>query len=360
MYRFNQKIWWAWGLTAIFGLLVANSAASGQNTWMQGGPREFMRENQGKVFRGPQLEPGRYMVWVAARQDDTQMPYPLWRAHGPFDATAGQHYLVTLQGGAMPIATWSSWHVLDATEESLATVHFLNQLSATEVYGVMVTPMGQPIPRLALTDALTATDPLEPLNQTPHRSYPMLFEQGKTYVIEMRSQEFDSYLMVRDDHGGLLAQNDENIVLTPDAMNSRITFRPQTTAIHQVIATAFAPTGVGSFSIQIREVPVMMRMEDRLATTDEVHNYCYSRQYEVALTAGRRYFIDLNSSDFATCVKLLNADGSIVAFDEGGSMDMNTRIASFEPTVSGTYRIVVSSFAENATGAFVLTVREDE
>ena len=48
----------------------------------------------------------------------------------------------------------------------------------------------------------------------------------------------------------------------------------------------------------------------------------------------------------------------IVAFDDGG-VGLNTRIV-YQPTVTGTYRIVATSAANRATGAFALTLREEE
>ena len=62
--------------------------------------------------------------------------------------------------------------------------------------------------------------------------------------------------------------------------------------------------------------------------------------------------------DFDAFVKLRNLDGVIVSFnDECGTM-RNARVV-FEPTVTGTYRVVASSYADRATGAFRLSVCEE-
>jgi len=367
MNRFTEKHWFAWSLTAVLGLLLIGSIAAGQNsaprTWVQIGPQEFTTENWGTVFAGPTMPAGRYMVWIAAKQQESALPYRVWHAHGPFEAGAGQSYMVMVMGSERPIATWTAWKSPEPTEPMVASVHFLNQISDNPAHGVMVAPLlGSAIPRLSLTDMLTAADPLEPRHQCRHRVYPVLLEQGKTYVIEMRSRDFDTYLMLENNRRELLAQNDDDaIVLTSEAMNSRITFQPQATTMYSLVASAFSPSGLGNYSITVHEMPVMMQVEDRLTTADEVRNYCFCKEYEVTLTAGRRYFIDLESYDFSTSVHLLNPEGMIVAFDEGGGVDMlNTRIACYRPTTTGTYRVVVSSCTERSTGAFTLAVREDE
>jgi len=366
MIRFKITFWLAWSLTAILGLLLVGSAASGQtavtpqSNWMQLGPQELLRDNLGKIFPGPILEPGQHMVWVAAKQNDGTLPYNLWRSYGPFEALPGQTYLVTVQGSEIPAVAWKAWNVLDPIQGSLASVHYLNQSADDAALGIMVIPLVGPVPRVAITDALTADDPRDARHQCPHRVYPVALDQGKTYVIEMRSTEFDTYLMLENDCGELLAQNDEDcIVPTNQALNSRVTFQPSATGTYQLVASAFSASGTGNFTITVREVPVIMRVEDRLIPSDAARNDCYCKEYEVTLTASRRYFVDAASSDFGTCVKLLASDGTIVAFDEGGGMDFNTRIAHPALT-TGTYRVVVTSFAPRSSGAYTLTIREDE
>jgi len=179
-------------------------------------------------------------------------------------------------------------------------------------------------------------------------------------VVEMRSNEFDTYLMLEDDRGELIAQNDDDSpILTTHALKTRMTFRAPRDATYRLIATTFSPTSLGNYTISVREVPILNYFADRLTATDEERNDCYIRGYEVALIAGRRYFIDLESNDFATSVKLLNSNGAILTFDVA-EMEMNTRIAGFQAPMTGMYRIVVTSAAERRTGAFTLTLREEE
>jgi len=366
MNRFSEKFWLAWSLTAVFGLLVLGSVASGQSAttpqsnWMQIGPQEIMRSNWGTVFQGPRLEPGPCMVWVAVKQNDSPMPYRVWRSFGPFDAVAGHAYLVTIEHDGIPTLSWRPWTVLEPQDQSLSAVHYLNQMADDVVLGVVTVPVAGPVSRVVIADALGSADGRDSLTGCPQKVYPIVLEKGNTYVIDMRSTEFDTYLMLEDECGETVAQNDADIVLNHDAMNSRMTIRATRDGTFRLVASTFSPSSLGSFSIAVREVPILNVFKDHLTTTDNVRNDSYSKEYEVTLVAGRRYVIDLQSNDFATCVKLLNSDGAIVAFDEGGGMEMNTRIASYQAPMTGPYRIIVTSSEEHRTGAFNLTVREDE
>jgi hypothetical protein len=108
----------------------------------------------------------------------------------------------------------------------------------------------------------------------------------------------------------------------------------------------------------VRELPVLLRLEDILQLAEPDRNGNLLRTYDVPMVAGRRYYIDMESGEFATYMRLLDSAGIVVAVDEGGPGSMNTRIA-FEAPSTGIYRIVATSFEPNITGAYALTVREE-
>jgi len=366
MNRHIEKLWLGWGLAALLGLLLLGSTVGGQNgvkplgNWLEIGPQELQPENLGTIFAGPQLAPGPHMVWIAAKTNDTLFPYSMWRSYGPFEVAAGQPYLVNVSGSSNPVVRWRAWDTRLLTDpNSLASVSYLNQMEGDATYGIMIVPVVGPTPNMVINATLTSADLPEPRHQCPHKVHEVFLDQGKTYVLEMRSDDFDTYLMLEDGEGALLAQNDDDsTVLTAYALNSRIAFQPPTTGTYRLIASAFHPAGEGNYTILGREVPVIMSIEDQLVESAETHNDCFCKTYDVTLTAGRRYYIDLESGAFATYVKLLSQDGTIVAFDEGGGSGLNTRIA-YQAPATGTYRLVATSFAERSLGDFSLTVRED-
>jgi hypothetical protein len=142
-----------------------------------------------------------------------------------------------------------------------------------------------------------------------------------------------------------------------DALYGIIVFRPVTTGRYRLIANAATPME-GFYSVTIRELPTVLHVSDALESTDLPVNGSFERSYDLTLTAGRRYIIDMDSAHFDAFVKLQNADGAIVAFeDECGAM--RTARMVFEPTQTATYRVVATSYIDRATGPFRLIVCED-
>lgn len=187
----------------------------------------------------------------------------------------------------------------------------------------------------------------------PFRLHYINLERNHTYVIRMESSDFDTNLVLEDEVGKVLATDIDDY----DTLYGMIVFRPTETGRYRLVANAMTPSE-GFYSITIRDLPALLNVEDALLATDLPDNGALERAYDVTLLAGRRYIIDLASDDFDAFVKLRDADSVIVSFnDECGTM-RNARIV-FEPTVTATYRVVATSYADRATGAFRLSVCED-
>ena len=65
-------------------------------------------------------------------------------------------------------------------------------------------------------------------------------QAGRTYVIDMESRQFDTYLKLLDPSGKLLAENDD---IAPDNLNSRIIYTPKETGTFRIVATSFQQRG---------------------------------------------------------------------------------------------------------------------
>lgn len=95
-------------------------------------------------------------------------------------------------------------------------------------------------------DKLTANDGLDvdPVRRSLRKSYDVNLRAGESYVISMRSSDFDTYLrlefagkeLARDDDGG-------------GGLNSRIVFTPERTGDYRIIATSF--NGLGNFTLTV-------------------------------------------------------------------------------------------------------------
>jgi len=98
-------------------------------------------------------------------------------------------------------------------------------------------------------ERLTPNDPL--FNGRPHRAYTVQFKQGKTYTIDLRSVEMDSFLYLRDPKGMVVAQDDDGGGF-PDA---RIRFTAHEAGNFGIVATCFgqAPAVGANFTLIVRE-----------------------------------------------------------------------------------------------------------
>ena len=74
-------------------------------------------------------------------------------------------------------------------------------------------------------------------------------EAGKTYVITMRSDDFDSYLFLEDGAGKVLAQDDDSGGGNT-GLDAQITFNCTKAGTYRIIATTFAADATGNFTLE--------------------------------------------------------------------------------------------------------------
>lgn len=78
--------------------------------------------------------------------------------------------------------------------------------------------------------------------------FEMKWVAGSTYVVDLASPHFDTYLVLEDAAGKRLAQNDD----FGGTLNSRLVFTAPATGTYRVIASALGDRGQGSFVLQVR------------------------------------------------------------------------------------------------------------
>jgi hypothetical protein len=82
------------------------------------------------------------------------------------------------------------------------------------------------------------------------QSYPLKMNAGKTYMIDMSSAQFDTYLRLEDDKGKVLAEDDD---ISDENLNSRIIFNCKEDGNYRIVATSFQQAGRGTYVVTIRE-----------------------------------------------------------------------------------------------------------
>jgi hypothetical protein len=92
------------------------------------------------------------------------------------------------------------------------------------------------------------------------------------------------------------------------------------------------------------------------AKADVLRAGCYYQIQRVDLSPGTTYAIDLTSKDFDAYLILLDANGRVLAEDDDSGGDLNARIV-FTPSAKMTVTIMVTTYAQGATGKYRLQVR---
>ncbi len=90
---------------------------------------------------------------------------------------------------------------------------------------------------------------------------------------------------------------------------------------------------------------------------DKMQTQSYCKTYTYKMTEGRTYQIDMKSTDVDSFLRLEDAAGTQVAFDDDGGGFPDARII-YKAAKTGDFTIVCTTFDQNSTGKFTLTVKD--
>lgn len=81
------------------------------------------------------------------------------------------------------------------------------------------------------------------------KAHDVKLSAGLTYTIDMESAKIDSYLILEDEKGNILAQDDDG----GGFPNARIEFRPHIDGNYRIIATTFPANQTGDYTLTVRQ-----------------------------------------------------------------------------------------------------------
>jgi hypothetical protein len=82
------------------------------------------------------------------------------------------------------------------------------------------------------------------------KSYPTPMRAGKTYEIDLASDDFSTRLRLEDDQGKVVAENDG---ISKDNPNSRLVFTSPGDGSYRIVVASRRATGMGAYTLTIRE-----------------------------------------------------------------------------------------------------------
>jgi|GEM_PF-2115888 hypothetical protein len=249
------------------------------------------------------------------------------------------------------------------------------QLPTTGTYQVIVTGFSEDSrglydlkaqeARVAKTIQPLTRDRLEPserlvTNTTVRKGDPYTIQgrAGETIEARMNSEALDSYLVLQNDRGELIAENDDG-----DGRNAVLSAVLPSDGTYTLLATAYGEDGVGTYTltaeeVQIQERPVL-NTSGQLNSQSETVTSRYFRQgkaYTFSGQAGQTFLIQLDSTDFDTYLILQNDRGETLTQDDDGGEEGSNSALRFTLPETGTYRVVVTPFNEGYSGAYTLKV----
>lgn len=188
-------------------------------------------------------------------------------------------------------------------------------------------------------------------------SYSFIADRGDSTVIDLRSGEFDTFLIVRAPNGEEFSNDDYEASFD----RSLITIPRTETGNYEVIVSSYAETESGGYTLEIttderpleslnQQISGVLIDEDSAFTDGE-----YYDSYDFEGRPGQSVTLDLRSEEFDTYLILRQPNGeALINDDTDGS---NSRIEATLPE-AGNYEVVVSSFAGGETGSYQLNIAE--
>src|ERR1043166_1047788 len=156
---------------------------------------------------------------------------------------------------------------------------------------------------------LQDNDPNDPARNQPAKTYMVKLKKGKTYLIDLSSDDFDAYLRLEDNKGKQIAEDDDSGV-GQSGLDAQIVFTPDADGTFKVFATRF-DAGTGNFTLKVRELfyktgkvltvdKGMLKIEAKIDNNDPVDQVFPKTRYKVysvKTVAGRTSTTALVSND---------------------------------------------------------------
>lgn len=215
---------------------------------------------------------------------------------------------------------------------------------------------------LTLSGALASDDFADGAG-TPQQAFNLHFRKGKSYVIDVKSREFDPFLRL---------ENMAKVVLKNEDIggggHSTLFFSPFQDGIYRLTTTAY-DSKLGRFDLTVREtagpkqhdigqglkLPGNLNAFDPLDIVNGKQSALRCKIFAVSMKAGRKYQIDMTSMQFDPFLRIEDERGRQLAADDDSGGNLNARL-TFTPPTDGVYRIIATQF-DTRFGAFDLFVR---
>lgn len=193
----------------------------------------------------------------------------------------------------------------------------------------------------------------------PRAVYRVALQAGQTYRINLRSEDFDTYMLVTDENERPITDDDDG----GDGTNSRlVAFTPSADGVYRVEVTSFpfvttATPVAGGFTLRVDAVRTQQIADNEPLQGElglgELVVYTFNGQ------EGELVVISAISEAFDTVLTLSQGGEQIAADDDGGE-GTNSMLGPVTLPADGVYVVGVRGFSADATGAFEVALGRSE
>jgi hypothetical protein len=185
--------------------------------------------------------------------------------------------------------------------------------------------------------------------------------------IEMRSEQFDSYLWLLDNKGRVITVNDDRRGQITNGFASEIIFFPPISSTYFVVASSSTPIEIGKYDLILKTThqPTQAKVlsetvSDKLDASDfQLNAGQYLDVYSFEGEIGKSVTIGLSSSGFDSYLRILDSAGNVLREDDdSGVKNDDALIEDFELPESGHYYVWVSSVFAGEHSDYVLSLNE--
>ena len=192
-------------------------------------------------------------------------------------------------------------------------------------------------------------------------TYTFQGQAGQQVEVALNSSDFDTYVILQNDRGEIVAENDDG----SDGTNSLLNAVLPSSGTYTVVAASYGNEGVGNYSLAINQVTnndrsLLDSQTGQITPNTGQVTSRYSRQgnaYTFQGRAGQEVSIRMTSGDFDTYIILQNDRGEILAENDDGGDGSNSYLIYTLPE-NGTYRVLASTFNDGVQGSYQLEVKE--
>jgi hypothetical protein len=228
---------------------------------------------------------------------------------------------------------------------------------------------------LLIEHYLDPVDAPDVARRQPCKIHALKLDKETLYQIDLVGHGIDTYLRLLDEHGKVLAEDDDS----GGNLNARIRHTTTKGGLHYIVATTFAG-GDGAYTLSVRKMqaspprkaaamnPVAAKkpseVKARLNANDPADDArsVPCQLHSIALKANKTYVIDLESTEFDAYLRLESPEGKMIQEDDDSGGNLNSRI-EYRVPADGNYRLVAMPLHNangNVGGQYTLRVTEKE